>query len=230
MLIEKLKWARNLALLVCIFGATGCASSVLVTGAIPAPMVPKVPLTAKLQFSDDFRRYNYEEKERGRGLKNLEFGAAQVLMFDKVFRHKLNLLDEAAAEQSFDLLIVPELLDFQYTAPRETKLNLYEVWLKYRVKITDSGDSEVADWVVKGYGKTPTAMLSSASKAFNAATNVALRDVGAQLLIGFERQDAIRQLLDRKAGGAAVANTETGQNEDAAETETASTEPEAEVN
>ena len=75
---------------------------------------------------------------------------------------------------------------------------MYEVWLKYRIKISDVNDEEIADWVIKGYGKTPTAMLSSASKAFNSATNVAMRDVGAQLAIGFTRERAIEEFLKKK--------------------------------
>lgn len=93
-------------------------------------------------------------------------------------------------------MIEPEILDFQYTSPSETKLNLYEVWLRYRVKITDSQNKTLADWVVKGYGKTPSATLKSTSSAFNAATNIALRDVGAQLAIGFPNQSSVQNLLN----------------------------------
>ncbi|MBT8114869.1 MAG: hypothetical protein KJP04_05795 [Arenicella sp.] len=196
---RAVKSIRTTLVLLCAGLLSACASSVVVTGNIPTPLIPKLPLTATMTYSDEFRRYNYEEKEKGRALKNLEFGKAQVSMFNSVFRHILTLVDEAeSGSKQFDLRIAPQLLDFQYSAPRDTKLNLYEVWLKYRLRITDAQDGEIADWVVKGYGKTPTATLSSAGTAFNSATNIALRDVGAQLSIGFARQDAIAKLLDAK--------------------------------
>ena len=93
---------------------------------------------------------------------------------------------------------------------------MYEVWLRYRVKITDSQDKILADWVVKGYGKTPTATLKTTSSAFNAATNIALRDVGAQLAIGFPNQSSVQGLLTPEVASNNI-NQSTGQTE---ETET----------
>ena len=185
---------------VCFLTLLGaCASSFTVTGATPPPLVPKLSLRGKMSYSDDFRRYNYAEKDKDRAIKNVDFGEAQTLLFERIFGQVLHLVKDDS--EQIDLRIEPELLDFQYSVPRETKLKLYEIWLKYRVKITDADNQEIADWVVKGYGKTPTAMLTSATKAFNAATNVALRDVGAQLAIGFPKQAAIEQFIKKKSRG-----------------------------
>ena len=179
-----------------------CASSFTVTGATPSPLVPKLALRGKINYTDAFKRYNYAEKDKARAIKNVDFGEAQTLMFESIFSQILHLV-EADSEQ-IDLRIEPELLDFQYSVPRETKLKLYEIWLKYRVKITDADNQGIADWVVKGYGKTPTAMLTSATKAFNAATNVALRDIGAQLAIGFPKQAAIEEFIKKKSRGGSL--------------------------
>ena len=130
-------------------------------------------------------------------MSQLSFGEAQVTLFDRIFTQLVVMMPEANSP-GLDLIIEPEILDLQYTSPKETKLNLYEVWLRYRVKITDPSDNVLADWVVKGYGKTPTATLKSTGLAFNAATNIALRDVGAQLAIGFPKQPAIKALLKAK--------------------------------
>jgi hypothetical protein len=117
-------------------------------------------------------------------------------MFDQVFGNLFTLAGPDS--EDIDLIIEPQILDFQYSVPAETKLKLYEIWLKYRLRITDGNDQEVADWVVKGYGKTPTSLLASQVKAFNTASNVALRDIGAQLAIGFESQPSIEDYLSRK--------------------------------
>ena len=171
-----------------------CANTVTVKGKVPVPLVQKIPLSADLIYSKEFRNYTYSEEDKARALKSLNFGNAQIDMFNDVFDAILSEPDES--RQDHNLTIRPEIIDFQYTVPRETKSKLYEVWLKYRLRISNSSNQELADWVVKGYGKTPTATFTSTSSAFNSAANVALRDVGAQLSIGFARQPSIKALID----------------------------------
>jgi len=187
---------HKLAFLGSLYLLSACSSTVEVTGDIPRPLIEPLPLTVEMVYTDEFSRYTYEEKERGRGLRSIAFGQAQMDLFDAIFGYTLQ--NSASPDQPSDLRITPTLLDFQYTAPRETKLNLYEIWLKYRIKIEDKDSREIADWEVKGYGKTPTAMLSSASNAFDSATNVALRDVGAQIAIGFRTQPEIVDFLENR--------------------------------
>ena len=176
----------------------GCsAGKVSVKADIPQPLVSKLPWSGYLSYTDAFKNYQYKEDEKGRSLSSLAFGPAQQEMFDQIFNQLLTVSE--IKKNGLDVVIEPEILDLQYTSPKETKLNLYEVWLRYRVKISDVDNQILADWVVKGYGKTPTATLKTAASAFNAATNIALRDVGAQLAIGFPKQPAIAGLISKKA-------------------------------
>jgi len=178
---------------------TGCgASKVRVTADIPRPLINQLPLNTYVLYTDEFANYQYKEKEKGRALSRLTFGPAQQTLFEQIFS-ELVIVNTSAESANLDLIIEPEILDLQYTSPKETKLNLFEVWLRYRVKITDPQNNVLADWVIKGYGKTPSATFKTNWTAFNAATNVALRDVGAQLSIGFPKQPAIKTLLDQKA-------------------------------
>lgn len=181
-----------------------CANTVTVKGQVPTPLVEKIPLSADLIYSDEFKNYTYSEEDKARALKSLNFGSAQIDMFNDVFSAILSQPDEN--RQDRDLTIRPEIIDFQYTVPRETKSKLYEVWLKYRLRISNSSNQELADWVVKGYGKTPTATFTSTTSAFNSAANVALRDVGAQLSIGFARQPSIKALVDDNSRSNQTAN------------------------
>lgn len=181
----------------------GCAAKVSVKADIPQPLVDKLPLSGYMAYTDEFKNYQYEEDEKGRSISSLSFGPAQQKMFDRIFTQLLTVSKTSSAGS--DVIIEPEILDLQYTSPKETKLNLYEVWLRYRVKVTDAENKTLADWVVKGYGKTPTATLKTAASAFNSATNIALRDVGAQLAIGFPKQPAIAGLLLKNANGQSAA-------------------------
>ena len=199
MLDKNIRTIRIVGALVMLTFLSACASNVVVVGNIPPPLIKRLPITASVTYSEEFKDFTYTENERTRSnnLKSLNFSDAQIVMFDQVFDRLFNMVESGSANS--DLKISPQILDFQYSAPSETQLELYEVWLKYRIKVVDSQDQELADWVVKGYGKTPAGgTFASAAKAFNAATNVALRDVGAQLSIGFEKQPSIQGLL---AGG-----------------------------
>ena len=175
----------------------GCASKVTVRADIPTPLIEKVPLNVHLSFTEEFRNHIYQENERSRALSSLNLAEAQLSMFDAIFSNMTNLV--GADDLTKDLTVEPELLEFQYTAPAETKLKQYEVFLTYRLKLINKDDSTLADWIIKGYGKTPTALLATATQAFNSAANVALRDVGAQLATRFPGQQKIKALIDRKS-------------------------------
>lgn len=184
----------TLCLCICL---AACATSFTVNGDIPTPLVNKLPLTAKLVYSREFKQYVYTSTDKKRALQSVDLGSSQVDLFNTIFT---SLVDLSTGQLgSFDIVIKPEILDFQYSVPRETKLNVFEIWLKYRVKIVDERGDDLADWVIKGYGKTPTTTFASTAKALNAAINIALRDVGAQLAIGFSSQPSIEQLLQQRS-------------------------------
>jgi hypothetical protein len=177
---------------------SACASNVVVKSTFPRPLVPALPLDGALVLTEDFKSYTYFENAKARkSLKSLDMAAAHIMLFENVFDSLINLVGPEFPTK--DLVIVPELLDFQYSSPSETQLKQYEVWLKYRLKITNGMNQKIADWTIKGYGKTPTSMLASAGSAFSAATTVALRDVGAQLAIQFPQQQVIQDILKGKA-------------------------------
>jgi hypothetical protein len=188
----------RLLMLVSLVLLGGCASSIVVKPDIPNPLVERLPLNTNLVYSDTFKNYVYVENEKSRNsMKSIDFTDAQTAMFQRVFGSLTNLVE--STDRSKNLSIEPEVLDFQYSAPSETKLKQYEIWIKYRLKLRDGNNARIADWTIKGYGKTPTSMLTSAPSAFNAATIIALRDVGAQLSIRFPQQSVVKTLL---AGGA----------------------------
>lgn len=187
-------WIGIAALLI----LSGCSKNVTVVADIPPPLVEKVPLNVHLVYTDEFKNHLYQENEKKRSLSSLDLAQAQIHMFDSIFSTLTNVV--SADDPNKDLSVVPEVLEFQYTSPSETQLKQYEIFLKYRIKLIKSDDSSLADWVIKGYGKTPTALLTSATQAFNAAANVALRDVGAQLATRFPGQSKIKALIASKSG------------------------------
>lgn len=200
MRIRKMKNLSKLSgVLVACLLLSACASNVVVKGEVPAPLVNKLPLTGSLVYTDAFKNYTYVESQKRRKsvVAKFDFKDAQIGLFDRIFGALLTLVGNEAPNK--DLTIEPEILDFQYATPTETGTTQYEVWLKYRIKILDSDQQKVGDWVVKGYGKTPTATLQSTAAAFNSAANVALRDVGAQLAIRFPTQSSVQEVIAAKS-------------------------------
>ena len=194
-MLDKLYiFRQRLFLAVAVLFLNACSTTTLVKGEFPEPLIEQLPISVAVNYSDEFKQYVYKEEGKNRANRSVDFGEAQVALFTTMFSSMFKHV-EFSSEVVADLNISPEILDFQYTIPRETKVNIYEVWLKYRIKITDQSGEEVDDLVIKGYGKTPTALLKSPVQAFDTATKVALRDVGAQLAIGFKRQPSIRDFL-----------------------------------
>jgi hypothetical protein len=208
MLDKLFRLASSLLLILLL---SSCTKNFQVVADIPTPLIESSDLTAQLDYSDEFRAYKFVEKSDDRSLESVDVGVAQVRLFDRIFSSLFEMGESAS--DGHDLKIEPQILEFQYSAPKETKLKLYEVWVKYRLKVSDSKNQELADWVVKGYGKTPTSMLSSHLKAFNRACNVALRDVGAQLAIGFRNQPIIKDYLVTRLGPGSGINSEGPQSE-----------------
>ncbi|RBP53230.1 hypothetical protein [Arenicella xantha] len=193
---SRLNSMRYLLMLLALL-LSGCASNVVVKSNIPTPLIERLPIVGAIRYTDDFENYRYTETEKKRALQTLDFTDAQRVMFNQIFGSLMTVVPLDSPDRQ--LVIEPEILDMQYTAPRETKLNQYEIWIKYRIKLVDADEQKIADWIIKGYGKTPTAMLGSSGAGFSSAANIALRDVGAQLSIGFARQARIRALVKRNA-------------------------------
>ncbi len=172
-----------------------CSTSYVVDADFPTPLVEPVPVHVTLEISEDFRNYTFVESNEERRQISVSIGEAQVDLFETIISH----LFSGPEGESRGLRIVPDIEDFQYAIPRETRAEIYEVWLKYRLQVSADDGQPLADWLITGYGKTPTAFVRSAQAAMDLATSIALRDIGVQLSIGFARQPGIQAWLNEHA-------------------------------
>ena len=185
-----------------ILGLSGCASDYSVDATFPPPLVNTLPIDIALILSEEFQNYSFHEKVDDRKEINIKLGPAQSELFRVIAGQMFQDMTLVESFAEVDMVIRPEIDTFQYAIPRETRANIYEVWIKYRIQVTDASGQTLADWLINGYGKTPTAFLKSEGDALEAATTLALRDVGVQLSIGFARQQAIQNWLEDNAGEA----------------------------
>jgi len=174
----------------------GCSgtSEVQVSGNIPEPLTREIPVTAAIVMDKDFSNLTSQPDKK----TSIDLGRAQTDLFHKVFKKlfaNAEFLDSKEMQHQADLLIIPSVQEVQIATPWDTKLNIYEVWIKYSLDIYDANDEQLASWFMPSYGKTPSAFMKSKTEALDLATQIALRDAGAKLILDFERIPAINQWL-----------------------------------
>jgi len=183
---------------------TGCKSTLTVKGQFPTPVVNKLPYTLGVIYDNDFKDYEYTEKDTKRDKWEIEVGEAQLKLFNTVlpamFTDVVSVPDINNKENSsIDIFFKPRVDELQYNVPAETKLNMFEVWIKYNMKVYDNKGLLLADWILTAYGKTPTAFMQSQESALNEAMVIALRDAGAGLTLKFSHIPEINNWLKKHA-------------------------------
>ncbi len=186
---------RSLAAMA-ILALTGCATEVVVEGSFPPALTRPLPVNATLVFDQPFREYIF--RNQGSREVSIAVGTTQMALFTSVARSMFQgiaTLDQLPPSATSELIIMPVVEEVQVAMPSETQLNIFEVWIKYNIRVFDGNAQPVADWIMPAYGKTPTRFLKSDAEALNQAAIVALRDAGANLVTGFARVPEIRDWL-----------------------------------
>ena len=150
----------------------------------PRPLIEPLPIAGTLVLSDEFRTHSTATPKGTR--VRFAIGPAQSAMFIGIFEallaDSLVVASGPGGAPAGGLRIEPSLTELQHVAPRQNGQGAYEVWVRYRVQVSDDDAQPLADWQLSGYGR---------GDGWEVATTNALRDLGAQLGIGFARQTAI---------------------------------------
>ena len=181
---------------------SGCGvSNVVIEGSFPTPNINKIPVAVAVYYDDALREFSYiEYSETGREEFNIESGQSHMelfnvvlpAMFDRVIF--VDNLEDARAE-GVDAVFAPAIEEFQLALPAKTKLDVYEVWIKYNMRLKTAEGDYIADWIVTSYGKTPTETLRSAADGINEAAVVALRDLASSFSLSFGQVPEVRDWL-----------------------------------
>ena len=172
---------------------TGCSSVHTIEAQVPTPLVEPINKVAHLYLSDEFLGYEFSQDEEDRSDIRIILGQAHTNLFNSVVSALFLELSDSA--ESADISLVPELNTFQYSLPRETGSSFYEVWLRYRLQALNPDGSEIADWLITGYGRAYDERFELQGAGMNQATEEALRDIGTQLTLGFAQQADIELWL-----------------------------------
>tara|TARA_B100000530_G_C15916129_1_gene471302 strand:- start:269 stop:748 length:480 start_codon:yes stop_codon:yes gene_type:complete len=153
-------------------------------------------------YDQALREFSYMEySETGREEINVESGESHINLFNAVlpamFEEVVEIegLDDPKALE-VDAVFAPVIEEFQLALPEKTKLEVYEVWIKYNMRIVDSSGDSLADWVVTSYGKTPTETFRTVEDGINEAAVVALRDLASSFSLNFTRIPEVQDWLN----------------------------------
>jgi hypothetical protein len=198
------RWFLYCMLLVLI---TGCNRSLAlkVESDVPMPLVSKIPITMGVYYDDAFRNYTYREDTPDRKNWVIESGASQVALFNQVlpsmFREVRQLETPPAAGSSANgakAVLAPVIEEMQFSLPQETRLDMYEVWIKYRIRLLEADGDVITEWPLTAYGKTETEFMKNREQGLNGAMELALRDAGAKLALGFPEAVEVKEWLAGK--------------------------------
>ena len=179
----------SLALMLLLIESCG-VSIVVIDGSFPTPNIDKYPVSLAVIYDDALREFAFMEyTETGEEEFNIESGASHIQLFNAVLPAMfdevmfVDTVEEAQATGA-DAIFAPVIEEFQLALPAKTKLNVYEVWIKYNMRLLNAEGGQIADWVMTSYGKTPVETFRTTEAAINDAAVVALRDLASGFIFG----------------------------------------------
>lgn len=198
-------WAAKRWVLVLLLLALGaCAArTVTVQGSYPRPTVQTIPLTLGVYYGEGLVDFVYTERsDTGDDEYFVQTGETHQALFNTLLPamfERVVVLDslEQAASSGVDAVFVPRINEFQLGMPQKTRLDAYEVWVRYNMRLTAPDGAYIADWVMTAYGKTTTATFTSAERGINDAAVAALRDLASNFSLGFTGVPDVRDWLQR---------------------------------
>ena len=164
-----------------------CTKTVTVTGALPTPLVERIPANLGVYYSDEFKFFEHKEAMPESGTYEINLGSHNL----RFFRNLVNALftnvtevssPDLSAEQKegFDAVLLPKIVKYGFLVPAISTLTFYEASIEYQIVLVDSEANDLGMWKIVGYGKAE-AELFGASEAIEEATMLAIRDGGVRI-------------------------------------------------
>jgi len=181
-----------------ILSACNSVVAIRVEPQFPTVVFEARDVQASIVFSPEFSTYVAKPNAN----TTMDIGSAQVDLLSKAFSGLFRQIEVVSAreEVSFEngMVIIPTVREVQLSTPSETYLNVYEVWIKYNLDIESFDGEPIDSWFMPVYGKTPDSFMLSRSEAITEATEVALRDAGAKLLLDFFRIPSVYSWIEQQ--------------------------------
>lgn len=194
---------RTVLILVIALYLTACGvNNVVIEGSFPTPNINKLPLNVAVLYGSALTEFAYiEYSETGTEEYNIASGQSHIELFSTVLPAMFDgvvVVESIAEAQALgvDAIFEPIIEEFQLALPTKTKLDVYEIWIKYNMRLMTADGDYIADWVLTSYGKTPSESLRSVEAAINAAAIVALRDLASSFSLSFSKVPEVKDWLN----------------------------------
>lgn len=189
-------------ILVALGGCTGANVAVQSTR-LPVPVIEPLPVSLGIHLSDELRTYVHEESIPDNGSYRINIGPAQELMFNNLasglFRSHRFAATPGDHAPDTDAILVPTINELQFSIPRQTKSDFFEVWLKYNFQLFAPDGSTIAEWPMQAYGRANSRnygfLEDTDNGALQEASRVALRDAMAVFTFKFQRVAEVQRWL-----------------------------------
>ena len=185
---------------------TSCVTNVVVEGAVPTPLVDKMPVKVAIYYDESFKHFMHSESLDDEGKWEVELGKQNLIFF----RNLMGAMFETVVEvdspdfigdggEQFDGIIIPRIEKYGFLTPNISGLKFFSASIHYRLTLLSSENKKLTDYAVVGYGKSEPGAFSAAP-ALGQATMYAIRDGGTRISTEFRSVPAVAQWLN-EAGG-----------------------------
>ena len=177
---ECIRKYRLALLAFAVTGLVACTQSLTLEtkSDVPVPLITQLPLNIGVYYDEQFRNYVYQENSDDRPNWAISSGGSQVNFFNQILPSMFanityvnaNTADPASGVNA---IVAPHIEEMQFALPRETKTDLYEVWIKYQIQLHSPNGELITEWPITGYGKSSTEFLKGRDEGIQTAINVA---------------------------------------------------------
>lgn len=169
----------------------------------PVPLVRSYQLDVGWYLDEALTSYVHQETIDGSGEFVISLGDVQKQLFDRLSEGLFashQFVGNTGPHPDLDGVMVPSITDLQFSTPKQTRSDYFEVWIRYEIKLYNTDGTLRGDWPLTAYGKAHTQNygVSSARPALQEAAIAACRDAIAYFSLHFHTVPVVKTWLDER--------------------------------
>lgn len=193
-------WLLATWLVIVLTALAGCGPSrVSVPQQFPVPLVERLPITMGIVLDETLLTYTHTEEIESKKVWHIELGSAQSVLFSNLLAGMFTASEvvPGTIAPGVDAVLVPSIVEVQFSTPEQTRTEYFEVWIRYGLKLYRPDGTLIAEWPLTAYGQAhgQNYGTTASNSALQAAALSACRDAMAFFVVQFARIPAIADWL-----------------------------------
>lgn len=193
-------WLKRISATVLVAVLCGCGGSrvTLKNPSIPKPLIDPLPMSVAARYPANFDNFVHEEQVIGKEKWIIDLGRSNRLLFTQLFGAMFTefvVIEDGVdpRDLQIDAFIEPSIDAFEFSVPNQSQTDEFAVWIRYRIKISDSQGVQVANWPIAAYGKSQSSTFGG-DAALRRAAVLAMRDAAALIIMQMDKSTGISKL------------------------------------